>query len=445
MAKVLITPIGVGPFDEKENRREYRNALYQFEESRNHYKTPFVAAAMADELKPDRIIFVGTGGSMWEEVYRYFAESTGSLNEDVYFHLLDKTSQADSAANFDDLDLQPVFDAVDQYLNKQNPDDQGKSFGICLHYGLNDEELWRNFDAFMMITEKLAPGDEIYLDITHSFRSIPLFMYLMMDFLQNLESQSVKLSGLYYGMLDVSKEKGYAPVINLKPLFEISRWIRGTYNFVQYGNGYLIAELTEDEALKKRLKNVTELMQINYLVDLRIQVEKLSELLEQKSYEKAGIIRHMIPTISRFLDRLAKAETDDEFQLAVSGWYFEHYQYGNGYICLFESIITKLCAIYRLDINLEANREWMKGLLFKRVFTRRHESLAQLAEVARTVNTIRKRIAHAAYTGQKGSYRSDIDLCMKHYEKVKQLLSDEWLNELPEMFTLEEIKEKTKR
>ena len=59
---------------------------------------------------------------------------------------------------------------------------------------------------------------KFFLDITHAFRSIPLFLYLMLDLMKILQFKNdFKLSGLYYGMQDVINDFGYAPIVDLSP------------------------------------------------------------------------------------------------------------------------------------------------------------------------------------------------------------------------------------
>ena len=256
MAKILISPIGTGQII---TDREYRTAKYKFEDSSKIYETPFVSAALAEYLKVDRIIFIGTAKSMWEEIYRYFTEGIGQNIDDEYWikiNELSNNSRYDKKL-IDEKDLDLAMSSVDSYLKTINANAIGGTLSLIIDYGLNEEELWQNFSTFMKLMDILDDGDEIYLDITHSFRSIPLFMYLIMEFMQTLGHKKISLNGLYYGMLEARWEIGYAPVVDLKPVFEISQWIRGTHDFINYGNGYAIGELLEkDMSITEIIENI---------------------------------------------------------------------------------------------------------------------------------------------------------------------------------------------
>lgn len=440
MAIVLISPIGTG---RKVSDREYSTAKYKFNDSSTIYQTPFISAALAEYLKVDKIIFIGTAKSMWEEIYRYFSEKAKKYINDEYWlkiaELSSRSGYNKKLVNKEVLDIAML--SVDDYLKAVNSNATGGSLSIVIDYGLNEEELWQNFSTLMKLTEVLDDGDEIYLDITHSFRSIPLFMYLMMEFMQILENKKILLKGLYYGMLEASQELGYAPIVDLKPLFEISQWIRGTHDFINYGNGYIIAELLKKdkstsrnvEEMQKKINNVSDLVNINYLVDLQKQIQALNRLIDLE-YKYDSAITYVLPLIKDFTYRYNDIECASEFQLELSKWYFENKKYGHGYICLVESVLTKLCEVYRLDITIIDNRKKvMLKILSNRKYQNKVKTLGELADKYFAINKIRNRIAHASfYHTNNYSFRSDVDQAVNHYQDVKKLLESEDINRLNE-------------
>lgn len=186
---------------------------------------------------------------MWEEVYRYFTEKAGlELDYDHWIKIGGLTEQSSYDKRLIAREnLGQAMEAVDSYLNTKNLGATGGSCSIIIDYGLNEDGLWKNFGEIMGLIDILENGDEIYLDITHAFRSIPLFMYLMMEFLQSLDYKRVSLKGLYYGMLDANRDLSYAPVVDLSPLCNISQWIRGSHDFINFGDGYTIASLLKGQ------------------------------------------------------------------------------------------------------------------------------------------------------------------------------------------------------
>lgn len=449
MAKVLISPIGTGR-KKINSDREYVEAKYRFVEEGKEYNTPFLAAALAEDIKVDKVVFIGTAKSMWEEIYKYFTENAGmELNYDYWAEIAELASSSNyNENNLEENTLDEAMNSVDKYLKTINPKATGGSLPLIIKYGISEAELWENFSIFMQLTEILKEGDEVYLDITHSFRSIPLFMYLMMDFIQTLKYKNITLEGLYYGMLEASGEMKYAPIIDLKPLFQISQWIRGTHDFVNFGNGYMISELTNEDdnisrnikEISKRINNISDLININYLTDLQNQIKGLNKLVNEENIG-LGAIMYIIPLMKDFTSRFSKTDKASEFQLELARWYFENKRFGHGYICLVESILTKLCEVYELDLSDFNNRNNIRELIVVRTHQRKSVELEKLAIKYRPINNIRNRIAHAAFY-QEGNYsfRTDIDQAFKNYEDVKKILDHKEINELNIIIPIEDIK-----
>src|SRR5690606_1801836 len=108
------------------------------------------------------------------------------------------------------------------------------------------------------------------------------------------------------------------------PLYEISSWIRGGHEFINYGNGYLISELIKEkeglsenlEEISSKINNITELVNINYLIDLQNQIKGLNSLISDK-YTSNGAMAYVFPLIKGFLLRFSNIQTPSEFQLEL--------------------------------------------------------------------------------------------------------------------------------
>ncbi|MGI6226099.1 MAG: TIGR02221 family CRISPR-associated protein [Peptococcales bacterium] len=445
MAKILITPLGVGPTERNVQKREYSKAKYVFEGTGNEYETKFVAAALVNYLSVDKIFFIGTSKSMWEEVYNYFTTECMQEPDNDYWLILSEKVSNFNVTKFDKLDeneLTKVNQAVDNYLKFKNKNASGGSASIIIDYGVNESELWGNLDRLMCIEKMLEDGDEIYLDITHSFRSIPIFLYLLMDFIMTLSHKKIKFGGLFYGMLEINKEKGYVPVVDLGPLFQLSRWIKGTFDFTNYGNGYLIADLVEQGSMSnpaRNIKNISDLVNINYLPDLKNQLEMLQKNLKKVEGTPHSVFKYVAPNLLEFVNRFAKIETNHGFLLEIAEWYFENKRYSHGYICLLEAILTALTDVYHLESNHQ-NKEMMKNnLLFSKEYKYKLQVVKELNNIFNTVNKIRKRIAHGCLEDPTAPFRNDIETYLKNLNAIKKVLSSKELTDLVNKIPLEEI------
>jgi CRISPR-associated Csx2 family protein len=202
MAKILISSVGVGGRFKNQHisDREYQDACYKIGDT-PYPQSRFIASVLYEHFQLDGIIFIGTVRSMWEEVYRFFCESNAVQKDDEYW--LDLACKIDNLTHDSELnsiDLSPIEKILGE-----------RSKCILIKYGLDQDELWENFDRIFQIVELLQPGDEIYIDITHSFRSLSLFLFLTITFIRDLASEKqIKIAGVYYGMLDVSRIKLYS-------------------------------------------------------------------------------------------------------------------------------------------------------------------------------------------------------------------------------------------
>jgi CRISPR-associated Csx2 family protein len=433
MAKILISSLGTGPLDKDVTKREYKKAVYWFQDSDAKYKTEFIAAALSVHLKVDKIYLIGTGKSMWEEVYRYFATMSNQSQDDNYWLELGEKVGAFKIGDskIDEVYLSKVNDTIDGYLKYQRKSAAGGSHCYLIDYGLNEKEIWSNFDIFMRIGESLEENDQIYLDITHAFRSIPLFMYIMLDLIRILKFKNLKLSGLFYGMFEASKDfNGRTPVVNLGSLFNITLWARGAYNFINFGNGYLLSELIDDDKISPKVRNISELVNINYLTDFKKEVDSLNSLLET-DFSTKPILHYMTPYLKDFTCRFKGINTNSRFQIELARWYFENKRYANGYICLAESIITRILEIYR-DANTKINwskseRDRIKKLIRSYEFSEK----TKIEALYDTICTIRNRIAHAGFTGES-SFKEDIKKAFYLLDNVeKQVFNNKILEKIP--------------
>lgn len=87
---------------------------------------------------------------------------------------------------------------------------------ISIPSGQSEDELWQIFEA---VVNSVEPGETIILDVTHSFRSIPLFVFLAGIYLQ--KARNVTIAGVYYGAYERDRER--SPIFDLTPTLKIAR------------------------------------------------------------------------------------------------------------------------------------------------------------------------------------------------------------------------------
>lgn len=351
MSKVLISFLGTGRIKEGVSKRVYENTKYRIEEQEYDYS--FVSVALRQHFNIDRLILIGTPHSMWEEVYRTYAGE-----DDVWLEIGEHCSKSNYESS---LEI-PHKDRIENAMGNG-------SKVVAIKYGLNLEEIQANSEIILGLGESLNQGDELYVDITHSFRSLPLFVMNLLIYLRDVSPKKIKISGIYYGMLEASRELKYAPVVNLSEVMNINSWISGAYSFMEFGNAYKIASLIDNQSTISEPKKIstpllgfTEAKNLNHLSGLENQVRKMQIL---KNTEGLPTIAKMVidPVVGAFLKSVKLNEgkfkhSDFQYQLAI--WQYNNHNYAAAYISLNEAILTRACELCEFDSSDFYERENMK-------------------------------------------------------------------------------------
>jgi len=124
--------------------------------------------------------------------------------------------------------------------------------GIDIPAGKNEKELWEIFET---IEKKINKEEEIWFDITHSFRSIPVIFFLVLAYLRKVKN--IKLRGLTYGAYEARKGD-VAPVINLTPFVDLLDWIIASDRFLNSGDATKIRDMLREIQAEYYRKNAKE-------------------------------------------------------------------------------------------------------------------------------------------------------------------------------------------
>lgn len=359
MARILVTFLGTGPSateeQNKPNRNAYNKANYKIEDKVYSNKF-FIAEALKDHFSIDKIIVIGTQKSIWELYYEEFSKLYDSFDENYWIELWNLTSTANHKSSDDGIGL---IQKIENYLPNSKV--------VVIKYGLNDSELEYNFERIVEAIEDesvISHKDDIYIDITHAFRSIPVYAMTLIMYLNDVFDKSTNIKGLYYGMYDVSREfeDKTAPIVNLKAVLDTMKWIKAAYAFKAYGNAIDIAELIDDKTISIRLTEFSETVSINFLHEMYDKVQHLKSLKPQLD-GLSGFGALIIPkVVNKFLDKFIYTSGKmSKFQLALAEWYAENNIYSSAYIVISESIITYICECEGLDHKIKARRDEAKG------------------------------------------------------------------------------------
>ena len=424
MSRVLIAGIGGG---KNKETGTYRVANYKIED-KVYEKRSFITSALEEHYEIDKTIFIGTTGSMWDNLYEYYCNRYDKEYDENYH--LELMGVIDNATM--DTDIYSLN------IAKFNETFKNKILAIVTKYGMNELEIFENFNLIIQLQNELKDGDEVYLDITHSFRSNAFWMFLVMNYLTDVEDKKITVKAITYGMLEAQKE-GVAPVVDLNAFYKILQWIKGANNFKNYGNSYLIEQNIENEKLSKKLRNFSDALNMNYIASLRQSINSLKKLEEDiKSLE--GPAKLIIPKVIKdFMDRFATEEKDYLFQAELAKWHFEQKRYAMAYININESIVGFIMDALDLplltgDKKKDENKlakDWLNMIISRHETNKIYpnfkvdkdnQELHEYIKIFEHSRRVRNEIAHSI--GGKDSAVNDINSLKNYCEKIIDLLKN---------------------
>ena len=385
--KVLISFLGTGGRGATNlEDRDYKSANYRIGDT-NLGNYSFVSAALMKHYQADTLFLLGTVHSMWEKVYDWFSKEHGNVtNEDIWMDIFEHCEQANYLSP---LEL-PHKNDIEQAIGRD-------SKVILIKYGITDEEIKENINIILSLQQYLKDEDELIVDITHSFRSLPMFIMNLLIYMQNVSNKKVNISHIHYGMLDINSELGFAPIVDLTSILDVNSWISGAYAFAEFGNGYNVASLVEKDnnSVATIVSEFSDLMNLNHLYGIQSFSQRLSSI-KNAEYDTMLPQLTINPVVEDFIKRFPSNEKSHSvFQLKVARWQFEHRKYAQSLLTITEAIITYVCELNPRKLNWEIlnHRKVAKEVLWGDTsYAIRVEN--EVCEVYQDLNKIRNNTAH---------------------------------------------------
>lgn len=306
--RLLFLTLGTGKTPESAlETLVYKNTNYSIYHAGNNeyveYESNFVAEPIIEIFEPDEIFVLGTVKSVW---YQLFASFITENNEDQSYKDMDEYKNLVEIAKDETLGYETNTEKLRE-INEQIQTQFSvlKNEGVCkkfsgkalnvniliTKYGIDEKELQENYTIIKEIEEKLKADEryEVAFDITHSFRSLPIYNLIIFNYIKNITRFSLDITNIYYGNLDVKREINYAPIVDLKDLVKVLELTSGVAEFKNTGNASSILQLMEKEDnLKQVLEDFDVAAQVNAF-DLII--DNLSCLIEE-CYKKEESMQH---------------------------------------------------------------------------------------------------------------------------------------------------------
>lgn len=376
---------------------------------------------------------------MWDNLYSYYCNKYDfEEDEDYTFELLEAASNATKDSDFSEINIK-----------KFNEIFEGRAKIILTKFGMNTNEIFENFNMMMEIGNILNNGDEIYLDITHSFRSNAMWMFLVINYITDVLDKNIEIKMISYGMFEAKYEKEIkengeniklviSPIVNLKAFFDLMNWIKGANELKNYGNAYTILEMIEDDDVNKKIKTFSNSINLNYIGTIKRNLESIKKIIDKIDSIK-GPGKLIIPSVlKKFIEIFGNIKQEYEFLFKLAEWNFKQKRYAMVAININEGLREFVANLLEIEDRVvdfnDENSEIFK--YFKKIkhsiqyaknhmkgtFDKKEEKLYKMFEHTRK---IRNEIAHSA--GKKDTAINDVESLKNYVKDVSELINDKEL------------------
>ena len=155
--------------------------------------------------------------------------------------------------------------------------------GKLIPEGFSEDDIW---EIFNIVYDELKEGDDVYFDVTHAFRSIPLFSVVLFNFAQF--TKKINIVEINYGAFEklgpaylvknMPMEERVAPVVSLMNVIRLQQLTQTTNEFMNYGKLNTVSQIlkTTQNALETTTKAQRRIK------DTLITLQKNITLFEQQ-------------------------------------------------------------------------------------------------------------------------------------------------------------------
>lgn len=340
---------------------------------------------------------------------------------------------------------------------------------IDIPNGFKNGEL---LEIFNKLVSSIPENSKLVIDVTHSFRSLPLTLGSVLEYLKKVKNTEVV--HIYYGAFEVlgnprdvvSKpvDTRIAPVLDLTYLSAIQDWTSAIEHFLKFGNITKLKELSEkaikpilretqgNDDVAKELRFIVEtldkLLSAVYTCRSKLIFEELGEGKIEKLIQSIETIiakNYLLPQLNEPFKKIIKGKlttvrTDNLFLAAINfvKWCIDFNWIQQGYTLLQENLCSYILDKYfEKDYNKKEERESLSSALkiineniaedcwrgnkdLIRFYVDRKDEIINIAKIYHELTEYRNDLNHAGYrpnSKKESDIRQKLD---SFYQEVKK-------------------------
>ncbi len=239
--------------------------------------------------------------------------------------------------------------------------------------GNDEEEIWEIFNRVYAV---IQDGDELYFDLTHGFRYLPMLILTLGNYARYLKNVSIK--SITYGNYEGrNRETNEALIVNLLPLAIVQDWAFAAGEYVSNGDVRALCSLGRKEllpilraggdtdkgvaSLRKwvdMLEKVVLERQTCRSTDI-IQSRNLNNLFQAADKAKSDVIPPLAPLFEYVQDSMKPFGRVENIENALSAavWCCDNGLYQQAITLLQEYIVSVVCVKHGMNKLDRAKRE----------------------------------------------------------------------------------------
>ncbi|WP_413925847.1 TIGR02221 family CRISPR-associated protein [Candidatus Accumulibacter phosphatis] len=313
----LISFLGKGKADPQTG---YRTATYRFDAGFSR-RVAFFGMALTEYLKPDRLVLVGTAGSMWD----VFFERAG--DDDAMLQLMAAVEAGEVT--------QDMLDLPRRELARQLGMDVDC---LLIPYARDAGD---QAEILRLLAGVVQPGECLSLDVTHGFRHLPMLALVAARYLSRVVG--VKVEQLYYGALEMTTPEGETPVLKLGGLLKMLDWVDALATYDKDGDYGVFARLLAEDGMAKGdadlLTRAAYFERTGNPVRARETLSTVFSSVEAHRGALGGLFRE---TLKKRISWFRRGKRDD-WELSLADAYRDRGDYLRAATFMYEAFVTRAC------------------------------------------------------------------------------------------------------
>lgn len=331
--KILIVPLGRGG---------YQNTAYVDETGEKIAETGYAFDAIVKKENPGRLMLIGTETSNWEGVIDWYCLNRSESEKEEAEALKQRLKKVLKQEN---------QDAVEQYIRKAGGFVDVKI--ALIPEGKNEEEIQEYFEKMRDGFDRVIKGTKepkVIFDISNGFRSIPLYMMMLIRYVGMIGKKKLTYT-VYYGMFDArNQDDNTTPLVNLTMVSELTEWINAISEFRSFGSVKKLYQCLKEEKNQTEAAKLIERFELfdyalnsNNLYYLEEEIRYILDDMNPENMDLSHPAKMMLQNLKEDFTRRFEISGDYKYGkllVELAKLYTEQGRYGAAAVAVQEGVIT---------------------------------------------------------------------------------------------------------